>query len=312
LAWAADKSLSDVDYQFLAASQDLDKREVLEAERQAKQILAAAQEKAEIALEEERQANQRLAQTQQKTEIALKEEKQAKQILAQAQQKTKQQMAIGATILAVSVVGAIVAAIGARQAIQARVEAQEGTILEREGVNALGQFEFEQLEALLSAMRAGQDLQELVKDKRPIEQYPAASPILALQTILDNIQEQTRLEGHQDSVESARFSPDGQRLVTTSFDNTARVWDTSGKLITELKGHQGYVRSASFSPDGQRIVTASFEKTARVWDTSGKLITELKGHQGYVRSASFSPDGQRLVTVSDGQNCPCVGTHPAS
>ncbi len=61
LAWAADKSLSDVDYQFLAASQDLDKREVLEAERQAKQILASAQEKAEIALEEERQANQRLA-----------------------------------------------------------------------------------------------------------------------------------------------------------------------------------------------------------------------------------------------------------
>jgi WD40 repeat protein len=39
-----------------------------------------------------------------------------------------------------------------------------------------------------------------------------------------------------------------KRLVTASRDKTARVWDTSGKLITELKGHQGDVTSASFSP----------------------------------------------------------------
>ncbi|MBH8573040.1 CHASE2 domain-containing protein [Nostocaceae cyanobacterium CENA369] len=40
-AWAMDKSLSDLDYQFLAASQDLDKREVqiaLESERKAREV----------------------------------------------------------------------------------------------------------------------------------------------------------------------------------------------------------------------------------------------------------------------------------
>ncbi|NES80221.1 MAG: hypothetical protein F6K10_01265 [Moorea sp. SIO2B7] len=43
LAWATDKSLSDQDYQFLAASQNLDKREVqiaLQIEKKANQILA--------------------------------------------------------------------------------------------------------------------------------------------------------------------------------------------------------------------------------------------------------------------------------
>jgi hypothetical protein len=82
-------------------------------------------------LEEERQANQRLVQTQHKTEIALKEEKQAKQILAQAQHKTKQQMAIGVTILAVSVVGAIVAAIMAGKAIHAANYARYLATLQR-------------------------------------------------------------------------------------------------------------------------------------------------------------------------------------
>src|SRR5712692_7681740 len=32
------------------------------------------------------------------------------------------------------------------------------------------------------------------------------------------------LQGHTDSVTSAVFSPDGQRVVTASADKTARVW----------------------------------------------------------------------------------------
>nr|MDZ8022707.1 tetratricopeptide repeat protein [Nostoc sp. SerVER01] len=65
---------------------------------------------------------------------------------------------------------------------------------------------------------------------------------------------------------NASFSPDGNRIVTASYDNTARVWDTStGKLLSELKGHQDPVINASFSPDGNRIVTASYDNTARVW-----------------------------------------------
>ncbi len=74
------------------------------------------------------------------------------------------------------------------------------------------------------------------------------------------------LKGHQNYVYSAKFSPDGQRIVTASFDSTVRVWDLSGQLLAELQGHQNYVRSANFSPDGQRIVTASDDNTAIVWN----------------------------------------------
>ena len=67
---------------------------------------------------------------------------------------------------------------------------------------------------------------------------------------------------HDEAVESARFSPDGQRVVTASDDSTARLWDLTGKAIGEPMRHEGAVNSAQFSPDGQRVVTASADRTA--------------------------------------------------
>jgi predicted oxidoreductase (fatty acid repression mutant protein) len=75
------------------------------------------------------------------------------------------------------------------------------------------------------------------------------------------------LRGHGGWVMSAAFSTDGERVVTASWDSTARVWDAeSGEMLRELKGHRHAVTSAAFSTDGERIVTASGDETARVWD----------------------------------------------
>ena len=48
------------------------------------------------------------------------------------------------------------------------------------------------------------------------------------------------LTGHEDSVRSVAYSPDGQRIVTASFDRTAKVWDAqTGQELFTLKGHDG-------------------------------------------------------------------------
>ena len=69
---------------------------------------------------------------------------------------------------------------------------------------------------------------------------------------------QLALAGHTGLVNSAAFSPDGKRIVTASWDKTARVWDADdGRGADPLIGHKAWVHSAAFSPDGKRIVTAS-------------------------------------------------------
>jgi len=63
--------------------------------------------------------------------------------------------------------------------------------------------------------------------------------------------------GHTSALSSVSFSPDGARIVSGSYDMTAKVWDArTGTTLLELKGHTRAVSSVSYSPDGTRIVTA--------------------------------------------------------
>ena len=111
-----------------------------------------------------------------------------------------------------------------------------------------------------------------------------------------------RLSPHG-AVADADLSPDGQWLVTGSWDQSAKIWNVAtGKAIRKLDGvHQGYVNSVQFSPDGTQVLTASDDRTAQAWDaaTGQPLPTAFVGHTDRVRQARFSADGTRVLTTSN-------------
>jgi WD40 repeat protein len=104
--------------------------------------------------------------------------------------------------------------------------------------------------------------------------------------------------GHTGPIWSVRYSADGLKVVSASYDGTARVWSMiTGQLIAVLKGHERPVTSAIFDPDGRSILTSSQDGTVRRWRADLELV-KFEGHVTNVHSGSFSPDGQRVATAS--------------
>jgi WD40 repeat protein len=271
-SWAVNKSLTEQDYQFLSASQELEKQEI------AKALSIQAEESRILA--------------------------QANDTLTTAQHQAKRQIRIGSGVLIASLLGAIIASVAASISTNQLREAQAGTQLEKMGANALQEFQSRQIESLVTAVDGGQKLQEIVKDGRSLDKYPAINPVFALRTIVDNIREINQFTAHKESITSANWSHDGKYIVSASIDGTAKIWNTSGKLVTELKASRvnpikgsRQLFDANFSRDGKHILATSDDNTARIWDSYGKEVAILK-HQEFITSATFSPDGKTVITTT--------------
>ena len=106
------------------------------------------------------------------------------------------------------------------------------------------------------------------------------------------------LAGHKDAVTMARFSPDGTRLATVSFDGTGGIWEAaSGRRIATLTGHGDRVVAVAWSPDGSFVVTGSYDKTARIWDAAtGQLRHVLAAHINPVTTVAVDDRGIQVLT----------------
>jgi len=103
-----------------------------------------------------------------------------------------------------------------------------------------------------------------------------------------------RFSGHAQSVISLAISPDRQRLLTGSKDNTMQLWEMeTGKLLRRFDGHSEMVRCIAFTPDGRRAISGSYDHTLILWDLeTGEILNRLQGHKQQILSVAVSPDGR--------------------
>jgi WD40 repeat protein len=144
-----------------------------------------------------------------------------------------------------------------------------------------------------------------------------------LTTLIDNSLTEKDCESfkqvsHCDEVLAVSFSPNGEMIATASKDQTVKLWNRDGKLLTTLidnsltekdcetfkqVSHCDEVWDVSFSPNGEMIATASRDKTVKLWQRDdGKLIRTLRGHTDGVLSVSFNPKDQMLASAGYDKN----------
>ncbi len=250
LTWARQQTLSDLDYRYLAASQELDRQEALTRAEAARLQEVEARLTIEHQRSEEQQRSLKL-----------------------------QRSLLGGVSLALLVATSL--------GVFAWQQYQRSAISEAQAVVRSAQALFasnQSFEALIEAIRGQRQVQQLRNVPELQEQTNAV-----LERVVLDIQQHNRLDGHQATVITTDFSPDGQIIATGSVDMTVKLWNRDGSLRATLDAEQGQVRGVKFSPDGQWLASAGDDGTIKIWTLSGALHQTMKTDINGLWDLAFKP-----------------------
>ena len=102
---------------------------------------------------------------------------------------------------------------------------------------------------------------------------------IKLWNVPDDYKNFATLRGHEHSISSVCFLPGDNQLISSSRDNTVRVWDVSTRCMI--------------------ILCACPSVRSLILIVSSHCVKVLKPHTEWIRSAIPSADGRLLLTCSD-------------
>ncbi|HET6987792.1 MAG TPA: WD40 repeat domain-containing protein, partial [Kribbella sp.] len=105
------------------------------------------------------------------------------------------------------------------------------------------------------------------------------------------------LPGNGQEVTRILFSHDGTRLISTSTDLTAKMWDVrTGLVAKEIRVGDQEIQGIGFSPDDTTLYTAK-DGMLRSWDLTGRRgdIVQVKGPTSFTHGCMIPAPGGRTV-----------------
>ncbi len=293
--WSWGKSLSELDYRFLASSEELDRKEVqqkLEIER-AQEIKARLQEQQKTArLQRYFLILLTLAFSSVLGLAAIAYGQYRQTILNEIKALSNYSQALFASERRLE---ALIAAIKVKQKWQQLNYRDENTDNQIESIlrqAVYGVNEYNRLSghtAPVFAVDISPNGRLIVtgSEDRTVRLWKTDG------TLLDTLAE------HKAAVWDVAFSGDGKLIASASRDHTVKLWNRDGKFLNTFTGHQDEVLGIAFSGDGKLIASASRDRTVKLWNPKDKLVDTLSGHKSSVWKAVFSPDGRVIVTASE-------------
>jgi len=124
-----------------------------------------------------------------------------------------------------------------------------------------------------------------------------------LVTPIFKVTEHRTLPGHTADVTDLLLLKDGQTLVTSSADETIRLWNLqTGAEIRQLKGHSSVVNALTRTTDQTTLISAGADRRLNFWSLpDGELIHQVEAaHLSPINSLAVSHNGQWLASADSG------------
>jgi WD40 repeat protein/serine/threonine protein kinase/DNA-binding XRE family transcriptional regulator len=107
-------------------------------------------------------------------------------------------------------------------------------------------------------------------------------------------------QAHEADVMGIDISPDGQRLLSVSADNSAKYWDIATEELLYTRSQGNWLWGGDISPDGRRIVAVDDNATLWLWDAAtGTEVRRYLGQYGILYEVQFSPDSRSILALGE-------------
>ena len=115
--------------------------------------------------------------------------------------------------------------------------------------------------------------------------------------------EVSKIDSHRLGVSGIAVSPDGTRLISTSFEEgIAQLWDlTNGQRIGSLRVGRGLATALTYAPDSEILGAAGFNGSLQIYRFSTGRSQLLVGSAGAAQPLAFVQNDKLVAITQDGE-----------